>query len=72
MAAVSPTGIDRLIGRDRVQPRTESATFLELSTLEMDLEESGLKRILSHFRIAQVPSQVTIQLVLVAMNQARK
>ncbi len=41
----SPLHIDRLVGRDRIQPRSESAGTVELVTLQMHLQERALKGI---------------------------
>src|SRR4051812_18966205 len=60
MPAVAPLGVDRLIGRDGVQPGAELSTLFEHLAFCVDLQEGGLENILCQRRVAQEPPQIVI------------
>jgi hypothetical protein len=69
MTSVPSLGIDRLIRRNRIQPRSYFPPQFELVALEVHLEERGLKGILGHLRTARVTVQVAVQFSLVPPDQ---
>src|SRR5262249_4713097 len=64
--------IDRLIRGNGVQPRPNRSSRLELLALQVHLQKRRLERVFGHFRVAQIPPQVAIQLAFVATDQLRK
>src|SRR5687767_4338828 len=69
MTTISPLGVDRLVGGNRIEPRTELPAFLERVALLVDLEERRLEHILGQGGVTQEPTKVIIQFPLVARDQ---
>ena len=69
---ITSLGVDRLIRGDRVQPRPELPSLVELVTLQMDLKKRQLENILGHGRVAQIATQITVYFTFVTMDQLVK
>ncbi len=69
MTFIPPLDVDRLVGRDRIQPRSKATRGIKLVALQMHLQKGALERIFSHLGIADIASEVTVDFALVAPNQ---
>ncbi len=72
MTTISPLRVDRLVGGDRIEPRTELPTLFKRVALLVDLEERRLEHVFCQRGVTQEPTKVIIQFTLVARDQLGK
>ncbi len=69
MTAKTPLMIDGLIRGNRVKPRPQFPIRLELVALQINLKERQLENIVGHIGITEIIPQISVQLLLIAVNQ---
>ena len=67
--AFAPLGVDRLVRRNRKQPRPKHAAGLEVVALRIHQQERGLKHVFRQFDAAEIAVQVAEKRLLIAVNE---